>query len=198
MVDYDKLTWINEPPIVPIDQSDVQAFLRSIDGAKVGGDGYVAWDASVASAYAVASDMNKSLPGWSKIKRFGYRVDGMLLGAVELEVKSNHVFIYFIAAHPQAVNAGDVLIEYALNLHSSGVIKLSASGGSAGRYEKLDFKFVSGRVFAPQSEADDRTTQYQGEMTLDANESDHWTKPGGGKWKRAKYVESDSKYLGTS
>jgi hypothetical protein len=181
-------TWINEPPIVEIPLEDVQlavvSFQRSLNDIKDNPGEYGEFSAAKARAAIDIADgfknafdtpFKRSLANRRGVARrvFGYQLDGLLVGLIDIAIRTDCVFIEHVVGHAGTENAGDILIEHVLQFSpiDPPVAKLSAAGEQPfNAYKKIGFVGDSGG------------SQTTGPMTLDLSRppgSEKWTLVGG-------------------
>jgi len=112
-----------------------------------------------------------------------YFVDGKAAALMVTSEELNAIKIKDLSAHPGAAGAGEIMIEYAVNLSDNGGkqgrVSLFAAGKSAGFYEKLGF-----------------STHDSFNFHLDPGESELWCKLSDGLWHLKKYTTEEQFFVG--
>jgi hypothetical protein len=134
----------------------------------------------------VQSSINEADVYKTKGDKHVYFVDGkaaaLMVTSEELTEELNAIKIKDLSAHPGAAGAGEIMIEYAVNLSDNGGkqgrISLFAAGNSGGFYEKLGF-----------------TTHNSLNFKLDPGKSELWCKLSDGLWHLKKYTTEEQFFV---
>jgi hypothetical protein len=147
-------TWINDPPIeeIPLAKAAeaVRSFQESLRPIAAGVGVYGEFTATKAgAAIDIAGGINQyktplalSL-GARKKRVFGYKLDGLWVGLIHIDIWEDCVYIDHVVGHAGTENAGDILIEHVLQFSPKKppVAELFAATEQAFKaYRKIGFE----------------------------------------------------------
>lgn len=189
----EKYIWINNPPIVKLEgeaiKPAVRDFQKKIDP---GDDKSLGREGVGAAAKEIAELIGENLEAQTEVYAY---ILPFPVGLIQLERKSDCIYIDFLAANTKVANAGDILVEFALNLEPlSATLELNATAGAYGFYKNLGFLEKDPDYFKQWGDAGGINSGYSIELVLHAINSGGWEMVGG-KWRRKKFVDQDSRYL---
>jgi GNAT superfamily N-acetyltransferase len=155
--------WVTEPPIRKLEPAEVKlhgewlqaAILGWQDTAPGGGPEQTRWNKRIAGGEERAYIISVCDASYEV---YAYFYSGKPVGLMSLNpaeyAKKGGVYIEDLVAHPGARNAGDLLVEKAVNLSRAGgyggKLVLAALPGSHGFYKSVGFVPVHGGVWPAQ------------------------------------------------
>lgn len=179
--------WIDNPPITPLTYEQFLVSKKAFEEAmQAWGDvGDARMDAHKGDALFIARVMdNHYNPMRTMI--FEYKIAGVPVALMQIQISGSKLEIKELFTHPGTLNAGGIMVEYALNLTMNprnaavmkqGIVILeSFNAASTAAYVALGFE------------------QNGGMMRLQADKSDKWELVGE-RWKLKQY--KDKRYLHT-